>query len=113
RDPVMAMMTRRKLLQAAIAAGVWQAFRSSGFAGQAASTKDIENMQKNWRGLLAKDFKAPSPSEPLKLSKDEWRKRLDSAQFQVLQEEGTEGPGTSALNNEKRPGVFVCAACSL
>lgn len=109
----MAMMTRRKLLQAAVAAGVWHVFRNSGFAGQAASMKDIENMQKNWRGLLAKDFKSPSASEPLKLSKDEWRKRLDSAQFQILREEGTEAPGTSALNGEKRPGVFVCAACAL
>lgn len=109
----MAMMTRRKLLQAAVAAGVWPVFRNSGFAGQAASMKDIENMQKNWRGLLAKDFKSPSASEPLKLSKDEWRKRLDSAQFQILREEGTEAPGTSALNGEKRPGVFVCAACAL
>jgi peptide-methionine (R)-S-oxide reductase len=113
KEPAMPMMTRRKLLQAAVAAGVWHVFRNSGFAGQASSTKDIENMQKNWRALLAKDFKAPSPSEPLKLSKDEWRKRLDSAQFQILREEGTEGPGTSALNSEKRPGVFVCAACSL
>ncbi len=108
----MAMMTRRKLLQAAVAAGVWHVFRNSGFAGQAASMKDIENMQKNWRVLLAKDFKSPSASEPLKLSKDEWRKRLDSAQFQILREEGTEAPGTSALNGEKRPGVFVCAACA-
>jgi peptide-methionine (R)-S-oxide reductase len=107
------IMTRRKLLQTAVAAGVWHVFRNAGFAGQASSVKDIENMQKNWRALLAKDFKAPVPSEPLKLSKDEWRKRLDSAQFQILREEGTEGPGTSALNGEKRPGVFICAGCSL
>jgi peptide-methionine (R)-S-oxide reductase len=109
----MAMITRRKLLQAAIAAGVWHVFKNIGFAGQASSMKEIESVQKNWRALLAKDFKAPSPSEPLKLSKEEWRKRLDPAQFQILREEGTEGPGTSVLNGEKRPGVFVCAACSL
>jgi peptide-methionine (R)-S-oxide reductase len=107
------MMTRRKLLQAAVAAGVWHMFGGAGRAGQALSMKDIENMQKNWRALLAKDFKAPAPSEPLKLSKDEWRRRLDAAQFQILREEGTEAPGTSALNGEKRPGVFVCAGCAL
>src|SRR5918998_2170872 len=106
-------MTRRKLLQAAIAASLWHVFRKSASAGQAVAMKDIEQMQKNWRSLLAKDFKAPAPSEPLKLSKDEWRKRLDSTQFQILREEGTEAPGTSALNDEKRPGVFVCVACSL
>ena len=107
------MMTRRKLLQVAVAAGVWHMLGETGRAGQALSTKEIESMQKNWRLLLAKDFKAPAPSDPLKLSNDEWRRRLDGAQFQILREEGTEGPGTSALNGEKRPGVFVCAACAL
>ncbi|HEX6176182.1 MAG TPA: hypothetical protein VF089_19405, partial [Candidatus Binatia bacterium] len=54
----LAMMTRRKLLQAAIAAGIWHLLGGVGRAGQALSMKDIENMQKNWRSLLAKDFKA-------------------------------------------------------
>ena len=84
------MMTRRKLLQGAIAAGVWHMLGKTGRAGQASSAKDIENLQNNWRALLAKDFKAPAPSDPLKLSNDEWRKRLDAAQFQILREEGTE-----------------------
>lgn len=82
-------------------------------AAQAGSMKDIEAMQKNWRALLATGFKAPAATEPLKLSDDEWRKRLDRAQFNVLREEGTERPGTSPLNGEKRPGVFACAGCDL
>jgi len=35
------------------------------------------------------------------------------AAYSVLREEGTERAGTSALNNEKREGVFVCAGCDL
>ena len=70
-------------------------------------------MQKNWRALLADGIKVPLPSEPLKLSKEEWRKRLGPAQFNILREEGTERPGSSPLNNEKRPGVFACAGCDL
>jgi len=31
----------------------------------------------------------------------------------VLRQEGTERPGTSPLDREKRPGVFVCAGCGL
>jgi len=31
----------------------------------------------------------------------------------VLRKHGTERPGTSALNQEKRKGVFECAACDL
>jgi peptide-methionine (R)-S-oxide reductase len=31
----------------------------------------------------------------------------------VLREEGTERPGTSPLNGEKRKGTFACAGCDL
>ena len=75
--------------------------------------KDIEGLQKNWKGLLAAGTSVPSAGEPLKLSKDEWRKRLEPQAYKVLREEGTERAGTSPLNDEKRPGVFVCAGCGL
>ena len=106
-------MTRRALLQTLFASAVWTLFDRRGFAAQPSSMKDIEALQKNWKALLTEDVKMPLPSEPLKLSKDEWRKRLESAQFYVLREEGTERPGTSPLNAEKRPGVFVCVGCGL
>ena len=48
-----------------------------------------------------------------KLSDDEWRKRLSNEQFAVLRQEGTERPGSSPFNNEKRKGTFACAACDL
>ena len=44
-------------------------------------------------------------------SEEEWRRLLSDTQFNVLRKEGTEPPGTSPLNNEKRPGVYVCAGC--
>jgi peptide-methionine (R)-S-oxide reductase len=106
-------MTRRELLQAMLAVGIWTAFKDFAYAAQAVTNKDIQDMQKNWKALLADGVKVPLPSEPLKLSKDEWRKRLTREQFDILREEGTEYPGTSSLNGEKRPGVFVCAGCSL
>ncbi len=43
----------------------------------------------------------------------EWKKLLTPQQFHVLRQEGTEAPFTSPLNNEKRKGTFVCAACEL
>jgi peptide-methionine (R)-S-oxide reductase len=46
-------------------------------------------------------------------TKDEWRKLLDAQQYQVLFEAGTERPWTSALNDEKRDGTYICAACYL
>ena len=44
---------------------------------------------------------------------NEWRELLSSQQFVVLFQNGTEPPGSSALNQEKRSGIFVCAACHL
>ena len=38
---------------------------------------------------------------------------LTPAQFRVLREEGTEPAWTSALNDEKRKGSYVCAGCDL
>jgi peptide-methionine (R)-S-oxide reductase len=75
--------------------------------------KDIKRMQSDWKTLLAPGTTVPSPTEPLKLSKEEWRKRLPPQAYGVLREENTERAGTSPLNNEKRPGVFVCAGCGL
>jgi peptide-methionine (R)-S-oxide reductase len=41
----------------------------------------------------------------------EWQKLLTPEQFKVLRKHGTERAGTSPLNQEKRPGVFLCAGC--
>ena len=48
-----------------------------------------------------------------KLSDADWHKRLTPEQFQVLRKHGTERPGSSALNHEKRKGTFACAGCDL
>ncbi len=42
---------------------------------------------------------------------EEWRKALTPDQFRVLREHGTEPPGSSPLNHEKRDGTFLCAGC--
>jgi len=106
-------MTRRGLLQGLLAVGVWNALSGRAVAARPASMKDIQELQKNWRMLLAKDVQVPLPSEPLKLSKNEWRKRLTPMQFGVLRKEDTEPAGSSPLNHEKRPGIFACAGCGL
>ena len=55
----------------------------------------------------------PPAIQPLKLSDAEWKQRLSPAAFRVLRQEGTESPGSSVLNAEKRRGVFQCAGCDL
>lgn len=58
----------------------------------------------------------PPFNDPLRetfraMSEQEWKARLTPEQFHVLRKEGTERPGTSPLNDEKRTGVFHCAGC--
>jgi len=48
---------------------------------------------------------------PMNKSDEEWRKTLTADQYRVLREHGTERPGASPLNAEKRPGMFRCAGC--
>ena len=48
---------------------------------------------------------------PVEKTEQEWQSTLTPAQFNVLREHGTERAGTSPLNQEKRPGTFVCAGC--
>lgn len=51
--------------------------------------------------------------EKLEKPRDEWREKLADEAFTVLFRESTEAPFTSPLNDEKRDGTFVCAACHL
>ena len=105
-------MERRNLLKA-IAATPIVAFAGRAHTAQPATMKEVENLQNNWKTLLAAGTQVPAASDKLNLSKDEWRKRLDPKAYDVLREEGTERAGTSPLDREKREGVFVCAGCGL
>jgi peptide-methionine (R)-S-oxide reductase len=71
-------------------------------------------------GLFAKRIGATAmsddkPVDIVKLEKPtkEWKKILDRDAYQVLFEEATERPFTSALLEEKRKGTYICAACFL
>jgi|TARA_Y100000588_G_C14124168_1_gene868601 peptide-methionine (R)-S-oxide reductase len=49
----------------------------------------------------------------LEKSKLEWQDLLSAEAYKVLFKEATEPAGSSTLNDEKRSGTFVCAACYL
>src|SRR5436190_11205941 len=53
------------------------------------------------------------PSFEVQKSDAEWRSILTPPQFDILRKHGTERPGSSPLNSEKRKGTFACAGCDL
>ena len=67
------------------------------------------------RGVIA----ATDPSAmkgdfpPVDKTREEWQKLLNAEQYKVLFEEATERPWSSPLNDEKREGIYICAACYL
>src|SRR3981189_1365573 len=65
-----------------------------------------------FRWLRVSPVKAAEKFE-IEKSDPEWRAQLTPQQYQILRKEGTEPPGSSALLNEHRKGVFACAGCDL
>jgi peptide-methionine (R)-S-oxide reductase len=87
------MINRRALLTAGVALG---ALTVTSKFGEAASMTTTDQ-KVDYRNL----------------SDAEWRKRLSPTQYDVLRKHGTERPGSSALNHEKRKGTFACTGCDL
>ena len=74
-------------------------------------TKRVEEIQANWRELLPADVNADSSRDSVELGNEDWRKKLAPEAFEVLRHEATERAFSSPLNDEHRPGIFVCAGC--
>ena len=49
----------------------------------------------------------------VRLSDDQWRKRLSPEAYDVLRHAGTERPGSSPLDAEDGAGTYACAGCDL
>ena len=68
-------------------------------------------------GVAAYLFGGGSPAEAasFEVHRDaaDWRRRLGTARYNILREEGTERAFTSPLLNEHRKGLFACAGCAL
>jgi peptide-methionine (R)-S-oxide reductase len=107
-------MNRRYFLSLAGIGAAAAAFSHRTIAAQPpADMKAINELQSQWKNLLAAGAKVELSRTPLNRTDAEWKKILTPEQYDILREEGTERAGTSPLNDEKRPGVFVCAGCSL
>lgn len=48
---------------------------------------------------------------PITKTEAEWKNQLTDMQFYVLRKEATENPFTSEFLDNKKEGIYVCAAC--
>lgn len=108
-------MKRRELVLGAGAAWLLLPVGRLGaaLAGPRGGGESLDAIRQNWRELMPARAEVPDPAQRVELSAEQWRQRLTEAQYRVLREEDTEPAGSSPLNEEHRPGVFVCAGCSL
>jgi peptide-methionine (R)-S-oxide reductase len=81
--------------------------------GMAATVLSLGLAGTRRKEAMAMPAKAAGDIEPLKKPHSEWRKVLPPERYAILFEESTERSFTSPLNNEKRAGTFLCAACLL
>ena len=63
--------------------------------------------------IAAMPIACAKPLTRLNKSSEEWKTLLPRNRYLVLFEEATEPSFTSPLNDEKREGTYVCAACFL
>lgn len=66
-------------------------------------------------GAIARPARASKSGETFEISRTdaEWRGLLSKERYRILRQEDTERPFSSALNSEKRNGIFHCAGCGL
>jgi peptide-methionine (R)-S-oxide reductase len=57
------------------------------------------------------DDRPRASREKLRLSDEEWRRRLTPEQYQVLRKHGTEAPWKGCFLGTNEPGTYVCAGC--
>lgn len=105
RKPVI-RSRRRHLLQLLLAmpllaVPVW-------FPVPARARKPSDQAAKEEGTVMSQDQIPPSS-----YGKDDWRELLEPEAYDVLFREKTERAFSSALNDEKRAGTYICAACFL
>ncbi len=84
---------------------------SHGYVRQWAVPK-VQKVHRKFGHLLKPEFRESNVSK-IEKTEEQWRDELSPEEFYVLRKEGTERPGSSPLNKEKRKGTFICAGCDL
>ncbi|MEM1249471.1 MAG: peptide-methionine (R)-S-oxide reductase MsrB [Acidobacteriota bacterium] len=87
--------------------------QTSGLAVGALAAAGLTRAATTAKGTKMNELDTLDSIKPLDKPHEEWRDQVSTDAYAVLFEEATERPFTSPLNDEKREGTFVCAACYL
>ena len=60
---------------------------------------------------IVKELNSNTLQDTVVRTEAEWRQILSPEAYQVLREEGTEPPFRNKYNNNKKKGIYACAAC--
>jgi peptide-methionine (R)-S-oxide reductase len=63
-------------------------------------------------GRVVAELNSEAMKDTIVKTEAEWKEQLGFAAYRVLREEGTELPFVNKYNNNKKQGIYACAACS-
>lgn len=80
--------------------------------------KDTAEKEKAVNQIIQKNLKDPVDADTIEVrnvqkSPEEWKEILTAAEFEILREGGTEPAFRNEFYNNKREGIYYCAACGL
>ncbi len=63
------------------------------------------------KGFVENAYMQSPPMDIMEKANIDWKKKLTPEQYRVLREKGTEAPFTGKLLENKKKGIYMCAAC--
>lgn len=76
---------------------------------QSPQKNELKSMEKNQSTTVD----IPSVIQPINLTDDEWKLKLDEQTFYIMRKQGTERAFTGKYWDNHEDGIYVCNACQL
>ena len=105
-------MARYVVASIAVALAVFVVLANSRSQQDQGPAKAQQKENATYAGIKVED-KSPKRKDKLVLNDAQWRERLTREQYRILRKKGTEAAFCSPFLDNKKIGVYSCAACAL